>query len=245
MSGLRKLSDLTGYGFLAQDAEVGRLEEIYFDDHYWHARYLVVKTGNWLLGRRVLLVPEVIEGIDDEEKNLWVNLTRQQIENAPPIDSEQPVSWTYQQQYYRYYDRDPYWITDSLFNSTPAIPPFVQPDETIKKPENPHLRSSSEVTGYRLSAEDGDVGHVEDFIFDEQSWALRYLEIDTRNWLPGRHVLISPAWVEEVDWATQQVKVAVSRDLVNNAPEYDSSKHISREYQLALYKHYGKSFSEE
>ena len=121
----------------------------------------------------------------------------------------------------------------------------MQPDETIKKPENPHLRSSSEVTGYRLSAEDGDVGHVEDFIFDEQSWALRYLEIDTRNWLPGRHVLISPAWVEEVDWATQQVKVAVSRDLVNNAPEYDSSKHISREYQLALYKHYGKSFSEE
>jgi uncharacterized protein YrrD len=244
MSELRKLSDLTGYGFLAQDDEVGQLEEIYFDDQQWQARYLVVRTGNWLFGRKVLLVPEVIEGIDDEQKNIWVNLTRQQIEHAPPIDSEQPVSEHYQQQYYSYYDWEPYWTTDPLFRATPAIPPFVQP-ETPPKPENPHLRSSSEVTGYRLAAEGGEVGHVEDFIFDNENWALRYLEIDTRNWLPSRHVLMSPAWVEQVDWAEQQVKVAVSQNLVKSAPEYDSSRHISRDYQLDLYKHYGKSFSVE
>jgi len=244
MSGLRKLSDLTGYGFLTQDAEVGKLEEIYFDDQHWQARYLVVRTGNWLFGRKVLLVPEVIEGIDDKQKNIWVNLTRQQIEHAPPIDDEKPVSHHYQQQYYSYYKWEPYWANDPLFRATPAILPPVQP-EMRPKPENPHLRSSAEVTGYRLAAEDGEVGHVEDFIFDEQSWTLRYLEIDTHNWLPGRHVLMSPAWVDRVDWSAQQVKVTVSQDLIKSAPEYDSSKHISRNYQLDLYKHYGKSFSAE
>ena len=241
---LRKLSDLTGYSFLAQDDEIGQLEEVYFDDNRWQVRFLVVRTGSWLVGRQVLLVPEVIEGIDDEQKRIWVNLTRKQIEQAPPIDSEKPVSRHYQHQYYSYYDWQPSWTTDPLFHANPAIPPPVQA-ETPKKPDNPNLRSSDEVIGYRIAAEDGEFGHVEDLIFDEQSWSVRYLEIDTRNWLPGRHVLISPGWVEEIDWASLQVQVALPQELVKSAPEYDSSQHISRDYELALYKHYGKSFNEE
>ncbi len=88
------------------------------------------------------------------------------------------------------------------------------------------------------------MGHVEDLILDDQAWAVRYLEVDTRNWLPGRHVLLSPAWVEQVDWVERHVQVRLSQQLVKSAPEYDSSKHISRDYQLALYKHYGKTFTD-
>ncbi len=242
MRELRKLSDLTGYSFQAIDGDIGRLEEVYFDDQRWQVRYLIVRTGNWLLGRQALLVPAVIDGVDDENKAIRVDLTRQQIEKAPPVDSEQPISRHYQQQFYSYYSWEPYWTTDSLFQSTPPIPPLIQPETT--KPENPHLRSSDEVTGYQLETKDGPVGHVEDLILDDQVWAVRYLEVDTRNWLPGRHVLISPAWVEQVDWGKQQVQVKLSKELVKSAPEYDSTRPISRDYQLALYKHYGKTFTD-
>jgi len=243
MRELRKLSDLTGYSLQAIDGDIGKLEEVYFDDHHWQVRYLVVRTGNWLLGREVLLVPTVIDGIDDGKNAIQVNLTQEQIEHAPPIDHKQPVSRQYQQQYYGYYGWEPYWMTDLLFQATPAIPPFIQPEISTKL-KNPHLRSSNEVIGYHLKATDGSMGHIEDLILDDQDWIVRYLEVDTRNWLPSRHVLVSPAWVEQIDWATLQVQVRLSQQLVKSAPKYDSSQPVSRNYQLALYKHYGKTFTD-
>lgn len=243
MRELRKLGDLTGYSFQALDGDIGHLEEVYFDDQRWQVRYFVVRTGGWLFGRQVLLVPAVIIAVDSENNAIQVDLTREQIEHAPPIDTEQPVSRHYQQQYYSYYSWEPYWTSDPLFQATPSIPPFIQPG-TVTKPENPHLRSSGEVTGYQLETEGGPMGHVEDLILDDQTWMVRYLEIDTRNLLPGRHVLISPAWVEQVDWGKQHVQVELSQALVKSAPEYDSSKLISLEYELELYKHYGKTYND-
>jgi len=243
MRELHKLSDLTGYGLQAKDGEIGQLEEVYFDDRRWLVRYLIVRTGSWLVGQKVLLVPASIEAIDAQNSLIQVNLTRKQIEHAPPVNTEQPVSEHYQQQYYGYYGWEPYWTTDPLFVSTPAVPPFVHP-ELPKKPDNPHLRSSDEVAGYQIAAEDGNIGHVEDFILDDQTWAVRYLEIDTRNWLPGRHVLVSPSWVEQVDWGEQQVHVGLTRESIKSAPEYDSKQHVSRHYELELFKHYGKNFIE-
>jgi len=243
MRELRKLGDLTAYSFQARDDELGRLKQVYFDDQDWQVRYLVVQTGRWLLGKEVLLVPGVITGIDDVSKTIQVDLTRKQIENAPPVDSEQPVSEHYQKQYYSYYEWEPYWTTDPLSQATPVIPLFIEP-EAPTEPENPHLRSSDEVSDYHLDTASGSIGHVADIILDDQEWKVRYLEIDTRNWLPGRHVLVSPAWVQRIDWVDQQVQVELSRELVLSAPEYDSSKHISREYQLALFKHYGKALEE-
>ncbi|WP_029918009.1 PRC-barrel domain-containing protein [Pelobacter seleniigenes] len=242
MGELRKLSDLTGYNFQASDGDIGRLEEVYFDDQRWQVRYLVVRTGSWLLGRQVLLLPAAVVGIDDKNHSIQVDLTQQQIKDAPPVDSEEPVSRYYQQQYHSYYDWEPYWTTDPLFQANPLILPLNQSETT--EPENPHLRTSDEVSGYNLEAEGGSVGHVEDLILDDQTWTVRFLEIDTRNWLPGRHVLISPAWVEKIDWSKQRVQVKLSHQLVKSAPEYDSSQLVSREYQLALYKHYGKVFTD-
>ena len=243
MHELRKLKDLSGYRLQAVDGEIGRVEDVYFDDQRWQVRYLVIKTGSWLLGRQVLLVPDVMGGIDDENQAFEVNLSCEQIKNAPPVDTDQPVSAHYQQLYHRYYSWEPYWSNDPLFQAPPVlIPP--SPTEEGSEPDNPHLRSSREVTGYQLEAEDGGVGHVEDFVLDDSTWSVRYLEIDTRNWLPGRHVLMSPAWVDSIDWSTRQVKVGLAKDLVKTAPPYDPASYISRAYQLALYKHYGKVFLE-
>ena len=239
----RRLGNLTEYSLNARDGEIGKLEEVYFDDKHWQVRYFIVRTGNWLVGRRVLIVPAVINRVVDDAKTLDVDLTREQVKNCPPANTKLPVSRHYEQEYYRYYGWEPYWSGDPFFEPAPYI---SQPVEgTPKQPVHPHLRSSDEVKGYSIHASDGYVGHVEDFILEEPGWAVRYLEIDTRNWLPGKHVLVAPAWIEQVDWALREVAVKLKREAIQTAPSYDPARIISREYQLTLYKHYGMKFKGE
>jgi len=148
---LRKLGDLIGYHLNATDGEIGQLVNVYYDDQHWTVRYFIVRTGNWLNGKDVLIAPPVVTGVDDQLKCLKVNLTREQVENSPPIDTEKPVSRYYEEEYHRYYNWEPYWVTDPLFwsSSTAAIP------EAEKKPkpmQHPNLRSCKEVQGYHEEA---------------------------------------------------------------------------------------------
>lgn len=242
MPELRKLRSLVGHRLRARDGEVGSLAEVFFDDLRWVVRYFVVKTGGWLTGRRVLIVPTVVRGVDDEAHMLDVDLTREQIEHCPPVATDLPVSRHYEEQYFRYYGWEPYWIGDPML--APIAPAPVPRGQVPEEPEHPHLRSSHEVTGYRLRARDGEVGHVEDFILEPGGWAIRYLEVDTRNWLPGKHVLVAPTWLGQIDWAGREVSVQLEREAVKSAPPYDPSRVISRDYQVALYKHYGTSFED-
>ncbi len=239
-----KLSDLTGYSLNASDGEIGKLEQIYFDDNCWMVRYFVVHTGGWLLGQNVLIVPSVIKGIDDENKYLEVDLTTAQIKDCPPVNTKMPVSRHYEQEYYRYYGWEPYWSGDPMFGPAPVMPPPTM-EEAPMEPDRPHLRSSDEVKNYSIHVLDGDIGHVEDFILEEPGWAIRYLMVDTRNWLPDKHVLIAPAWIQQVDWAKQEVAVILKREAIETAPAYDPGKIISRDYQVAMYKHYGMKYQED
>lgn len=239
-----RLSDLKGYSLSARDGEIGKLEQVYFDDRRWVVRYFLVHTGGWLAGRTVLIVPGMITGMDEEEKTLDVDLTLEQVKNCPPMDTKTPVSRHYEQQYYSYYGWQPYWIDDPLSGTTTFIPPAGGVDMP-EDPAHPHLRSSDEVTGYGIHTRDGMIGHVEGFILEEPDWSVRYLEVDTRNWLPGKHVLIAPAWIEKVDWARQEVVVKLKQETIRTAPPYDSDKVISRDYQVALYGHYGMQYHED
>ena len=104
-----------------------------------------------------------------------------------------------------------------------------------------HLRNTEEVSSYHIAATDGEIGRVEDFIVEDDSWTIRYLAIDTRNWWPGRKVMVSPQWIAAIDWAQAKVHVNLSRHGIKQSPEYDSSKLISREYETQLYRHYGQT----
>ena len=84
-----------------------------------------------------------------------------------------------------------------------------------------HLRSANAVTGYHIEATDGDIGHVEDFIIDDQTWEIRYMVVDTRNWLPGKKVLIAPRWIDRVSWEVSKELVSLSRDAIKGAPEHN------------------------
>ena len=243
MRELHKLSSITGYHLHARDGEIGRLREVYFDDQHWTVRYFVVHTGSWLLGQDVLIVPSAVTAVDDKSKRLEVDLTRDQIRHAPPVTTQMPVSRHYEHEYYRYYDWEPYWSGDPLLGPIPPVIPPA-PDEKVKEPEHPHLRSSDEMNGYRMRAQDGEVGSVTDFVLEDPGWAVRYVEVDIGKWLPGKSVLFAPAWIEQIDWSEKAVTTNLRCDAIRTAPAYDASKVISRDYQLALYKHYGMKFIE-
>jgi len=109
-----------------------------------------------------------------------------------------------------------------------------------KSDENPHLRSSEEVKDYSIKATDDFIGHVEDFIFEDSIWIIRYLVVDTRNWLPGKKVLISPEWIESVDWGSEIVHIDMNKNSIKNSPEYKPSDPVNRTYESQLYDYYGR-----
>ena len=126
------------------------------------------------------------------------------------------------------------------------MPPTLPPNESqLREPQNPHLRSSAEVVGYGIRAQDGEIGRVSDLILEDQGWAVRYLEIDIGRWLDDRHVLFAPAWIESIDWTAEDVVASLDREAIRTAPTYDPGQIISRDYELALYKHYGMEFVED
>jgi hypothetical protein len=216
----------------AKDGEIGRCEDFLFDDLLWVIRYMVADTGRWLPGRKVLISPLELERPDWMGRHFPVKLTRQQVKDSPPLETCAPVSMQHARRLFEHYG----WACPSELSA--------QKDEGSSHEnagsEAIHLRSVKEVTGYHISAADGDIGHVEDLIVDESTWKLHYVVADTRNWLPGRKVLIPPVWATLVDWGKQEMGIDLARNVIKESPEYHSSVLVSREYELNLHKYYGR-----
>jgi hypothetical protein len=241
---LRSVKSLVGYKIQAEDGDVGKVNEFLYDDETWTIRYLVVDTGSWLSGRKVLLSPlDTISTPDWALKTFPVDLSKEQVKNSPEINVVKPVSRQQQQELHTYYGWPVYWPS-----VTPSGLPLVTPAATQKEKEkssaasedDPHLRSTNEVTGYTIQATNGEVGHVEDFIVDDVPWIIRYMVVDTKNWLPGRKVLVSPAWIKNMSWSARKVGVDLSRESIRNSPEYDSSTPVNQEYEMRLCDFYGR-----
>ena len=107
-------------------------------------------------------------------------------------------------------------------------------------PDDCHLRSCRAVIGYHVHATDGDLGHVEDFLVDEHTWAIRYLIVDTSNWWGGHQVLIAPQWIEAVSWSDANVSVDLTRQAIKDAPPYDSAAQLDRQQEQSIYEHHGR-----
>jgi uncharacterized protein YrrD len=248
---LQSLSSLQKLSIRATDGQIGSVKDTYFDDERWVLRYVVVDTGGWLTGREVLISPFSVSGIDWERKLLDVSITREQVKSSPSIDMDKPVFRQQEAAFLDYYGYPYYWggIMPWGVSASPAIvrPPDVSHEEQLreqrerKERSDPHLRSTKQVSGYHLEASDGMIGHVEDFILDPQTWALRYFIVDTRNWLPGRHVLLATDWIEDVSWSERIVRVSIDREAVRNSPEWDERERLGESEEQGLYRHYGKT----
>jgi len=239
---------IQGLTIRAKDGDIGTVDELYFDDQTWGIRYITVETGNWLSGRKVLISPISIINLNWEAKCLDVALTMQQVKDSPDIDLHRPVSRQHEAQYlgyygYPYYWDGPYMWGQAYYPTGLAVSSTIAVDELARRVQaqsnDSHLRSNAAVNGYHLEAKDGEIGHVDDFVVDDYTWAIRYIEVATHNWLPGKKVLLSPSWVERVSWEESKVFVAATCEAIRTCPEYDESMPITREYENRLYFHYG------
>jgi hypothetical protein len=245
---LWKSSTIKGYGIAATDGRIGTISDLLFDDATWLVRWVVVDTGTWLSSRKVLLPPTVLGHLNSETEEFAVRLTKQAIIDSPDVDTDKPVSRQMETGLYDYYGWSPYWGTGFYMGGYGLMPPAMaesaspgcwdQGDLTPAK-GNPHLRSVTAVTGYHILASDGEIGHVEDFLVADDDWSVHYLIVDTKNWWPGKRVLISPRWAIGIDWAEREVKLDVGREKVKRSPLYDAATHVDRAYERNFHGHYG------
>jgi hypothetical protein len=246
---LANTTHLKGLVIRATDGEIGKVDQLYFDDESWVIRYLTVKTGGWLEDREILISPFSVTNVDWPAKRLDVALTKKQVKDSPNIDTKRPVSRQYETEYLGYYGYPVYWggplmwgrgsYPYGLTNRIPT-PKEVLAGDVRRASMDSHLRSTTAVTGYHIEAEDGEIGHVAGFFMDDEAWAIRYIEVATRNWWPGKKVLVSPAWIQKVSWVDSKVYVGLYRDAIQTAPLFVDSVSLTREYEDRLYRHYGR-----
>jgi hypothetical protein len=240
---LIKAKTLNGYKLNGLDQEIGKVQEFYFDDTHWAVRYLVVDTGTWLTDRKVLISPYALGAVNQEYRNIAVHLTKKQIEDSPSLDSDKPVSRQFEEEYHGFYGWPLYWVGPHMWGFWPSIKRDPEEWKKIIRSEkgwDPNLISTHDVNGHHVQASDGEIGHVEEFIIDDEMWAIRYLVIDTRNWWPGKKVLISPRWIERISWDEQKVFVNHTREAIKLSPEYREEPLLTRDYETGLHRHYNR-----
>lgn len=237
------LREIHGYAVGAEDRDLGKICDTYFDEKSWIVQYFVVDTSRWLPGRKVLISPASFGHPDWGRRVVPTNLTSEKVKNSPEADLVHPISEELTVAMSRHYGWPVRWTGAVEAGFAIPVPEEQYPDpgNLSSEPGSSGLRSAREVSGYRIHALDGEIGHVEDFVVEESSWVIRYLVIDTRNWLPGgRKVLITPSWVANIDWGGHLVTVDLGQDAIRNSPEYDPSQPINRAYELQLYDYYGR-----
>jgi len=240
---LRSIKELKDYTIAATDGDVGSVQTFYFDDERWTVRYLVVDTDGWL-AHHVLISPIAVGHPDWASRRLSVNLTKNRVEHSPSFNVDKPVSRQHELEYYRYYGWPYYWSGPYLWGGSmyPGALAGAPGTATVAEQESgdPHLRSADEVMGYHIQATDGEIGHVADFIVDDETWTLRYMVVDTSNWWFGNEVLVSPDWIERVSWHDRKVYVNLAREAVKGSPRWDASAPVNRTYEECLYDYYGR-----
>lgn len=230
-----QLTKLRGYSIGAVDGEIGSVRDVYFDDEWWGVRYFVVKTGGWLSGREVLISPRAVRPGAWSDGVIPVDLTREQVETSPPVETERPVSRHYEMAHAAHYRNDYYWNGPHSWAAGPfgTVLGTAQPRpgeqgremELVAESEHQaaevsHLRSASEVIGYEIEATDGTIGQVDDFLVESATWRIAHLVVDKQKWLPGGRVLVAVEAIDHVDWSSSSVRLKMTRDEVKGSPEY-------------------------
>jgi hypothetical protein len=244
---LRGIDDLIGYKLLAKDGDIGKVYDFYFDDYMWAIRYMVADTGNWLPGRRVLISTYSLEEPDSGEKVFPVSLLKSQIENSPGVDSHIPMERQKEIELTQYYGWPEYWTGLGAPAGAGVFPAAGFPSEIPVRPEKEeenretHLHSARAIIGLNIEGTDDNIGHVEDFIIDNNTWDIRYVIVDTRNWFPGgKKVILSPHWIKKMDWLDSKVYIDLTIEQIKSSPEWNPEVPPQRDYEEKLYGHYDR-----
>jgi len=228
---LRSVKELIGYRIEARDGELGRVEDLLFDDQSWSIRYLVAATGPWLFGRRTLVPHEVFGRPDWTDNRFPVAITREQIRGAPGIATDAPVSRRHELEYLTYFGQMPYWRPEA------TGPMGVESDD------EQHLRSIVEVSSYDVETEGRVVGTVDDMIADDQNWLIRHLAVVSRRWPPTREVLVASDRVSRVRWEDRRFELDLTAQQLDSIPAFDPNVSIQCNDVARLYDYFGRPYT--
>ncbi len=257
---LRNVNDLYGLKVAASNGPIGEVKDFYFDDQAWTIRFFVVETGPWLDGRKILIPPKAIHDLDWEAKVLSVSLTRERVKACPAVDTSRPVSRQHELEQLGYYGYDYDSAAPQLWGGGPQFGMSLTGYQGMGLPtepraqkafaehlaklhrdrgDDPHLRSCRAIERYHIHATDGDIGHVESLLVDDQAWAIGYLVVNTSDWWVGHQMLVAPPWIVDISWLDATVSVDLTRQAVKEAPIYDAAEPPSPEQERRLSEHYG------
>ena len=246
---LRSIRTVLGYTIQALDGYIGLSKDFLFDDRQWVVRYLIVKTEKWLPGRKVLVSPRFINDLNWAARIIKINCSRVSIESSPRLDMHAPVSHEFETAFYDHYTVANHWpVTEPRDNPTNGYAHVTKNSNHFNNTANHNppisktygLQLVSEVTGYNIEARDKLTGHVEDFIVDEHSWQIRYLVIDTRNWLPAPKVIVNPQWFKTVDWNHKKISTRLTARQIKDSPRYHPWDPVNIKSATCLYDYRGR-----
>ena len=201
--------DIFGTPLEGTDGRVGAFYDVLFDDRSWKVRHLVVSTERRFHRRQVLIDPEMVQQAEWSSRKVRVRLSDEQVRQCPSSDTDLPVARQERPESAQVLVSEAYWIGALKGSSNVG--------------GEAHLRSARLLGGLHIHCPDGRLGHVEDFIVDDETWCVRYLVVDTRNWWPGKRVLIEPTFVESIRWEEREIHLALARDQIERRPAYEGA----------------------
>lgn len=249
---LRSIAELPGSTAVGSDGTMGKVVSVYFDDVSWAVRYLGVDSGSWLKTKIVLLSPRAIK--DLAAKSVYFDISRHKLDSCPDAATHLPVARQYEQALHDHFNWPYYWDYQTFRNAAPlavsetgfgaqnrieAVEQMRQ-QQIAQQGYDAHLREFDEVLHYTLSAQDGTIGHVDDFIVELPWWVIRHVVVKTKNFLPGASVLLDVRWVRQVVFEDKQLVVDVKREAVRHAPRFNPAEPVNRHYEARLYDYYGR-----
>lgn len=252
---LRSIIDLEDYRLQTAAGNIGRLKDFTFDDKAWVIRYLVVDIGAWPKKHLVLISPIALGAPNWLAKTIPVLLSKSQIQNSPPFDPQKPITKQHEIEHLSYYNYPYYWGGPSLWGKdiypnrfSTGSGGFNAPPFELRVPEPPDMEDEThaehelhggfDTMGIRVTSGDVDIGLVKDLLIDEDSWAIRYMVVNTGDWWPNQQVLIAPQWIGALNWVSKTISIQMSQAEVKTAPHCDPSVTIDRDLELALHAHY-------
>jgi hypothetical protein len=242
---LHSIRELCRFRVLATDGKVGRAEDFYLTDPGFAVRFVVVQTGRLFPGQRVLVPADYLGIPNGTARVMPIALTKRELDRCATSSTLEPVS---RQQELLIEDSyggaarrkggGPLASVHGVVShqaleiafaakAEPAAEPAAAPSS---EQEAPRLRSAQEVIGYQLEALDGPLGSVEDFLVDDQSWAVQYMVVDSKDWRsPNPRVLLAPNWIQHVSWAESRVHVLLNRKKIKGDQRYEPGSHSPSE----------------
>ena len=240
---LKLLTDLNGYTIQGENENFGTIRDVLFDDYFWAVRYFVVDVGGLLKKKEVIVSPSSIKTPPDgKTKTINTFLSKPLIEDSPDIDEKMPVSRKKEKEIVSHFHWPIYWNPATFGGDAIPVPDVEEKkrDPAEKGQAEPDLRSAGEVKGYNIEAEDGEIGHVDDFIYDDETWEIKYAVVATRNILPGKKVIVNVMWLKDIIWAESKAVVDLPKELIKKSPPFNPDEPVNREYEIRLYDYYGR-----